>query len=71
MLAFSAAGASADAAKWIVATRDPHAYAHDLYANLRRLDSMACARILVEAPPVDEDWAAINDRLRRAAAANS
>jgi L-threonylcarbamoyladenylate synthase len=68
-LAFSPAPAGVDIGKWIVAQRDVRTYAHELYANLRRLDALGCARILVEAPPDDEDWAAINDRLRRAAAA--
>ena len=70
VLAFTVVPAGMDAAKWIAVKRDPFAYAHDLYANLRNLDLLACARILVETPPVEENWAAINDRLRRAAAAN-
>jgi L-threonylcarbamoyladenylate synthase len=70
VLAFGPAAAGIESEKWIVAKRDARAYAHDLYANLRSLDALACARILVEAPPDEESWAAINDRLRRAAAAN-
>ena len=54
-------------AQWIVAPRDARAYARDLYANLRRLDVLGCRRILVENPPADAEWAAINDRLSRAA----
>ena len=27
-----------------------------------------CERILIEAPPADDNWAAVRDRLRRAAA---
>jgi L-threonylcarbamoyladenylate synthase len=71
VLAFSAALAGVDSGKWIATKRAPYAYAHELYANLRRLDALGCARILVEAPPDDADWAAINDRLRRAATANA
>ena len=51
---------------WIAAPRDLHAYAHDLYANLRALDAARCDAILVEQPP--PEWAAVNDRLHRAAA---
>jgi L-threonylcarbamoyladenylate synthase len=71
VLAFNPAPAGTNSATWSLAKRDPQTYAHELYANLRRLDALACARILVESPPIDEDWAAINDRLRRAAAANA
>lgn len=42
-------------------------YGHDLYAALRRLDALGADLILVEQPPADEDWLAVNDRLRRAA----
>ncbi|PKO84971.1 MAG: threonylcarbamoyl-AMP synthase [Betaproteobacteria bacterium HGW-Betaproteobacteria-11] len=52
---------------WRIASADFSAYAHDLYANLRALDSAACARILVEAPPATAAWRAVNDRLQRAA----
>ena len=51
---------------WIGAPCDAAGYAHDLYANLRRLDEAQCDAILVEAPPLDGSWAAIRDRLRRA-----
>jgi L-threonylcarbamoyladenylate synthase len=43
-------------------------YGHDLYRNLRELDGHRATRILVEAPPSDAAWEAVNDRLRRAAA---
>lgn len=52
----------------VSAPRDAAAYAHALYACLRRLDDAACDTILVEQPPRAPDWAAINDRLARAAA---
>jgi L-threonylcarbamoyladenylate synthase len=48
---------------------DPQHYAHDLYARLRELDGHGAERILVEAPPADPAWEAVNDRLARAAAA--
>ena len=52
---------------WIVAPRDVSSYAHDLYANLRRLDDAGCDAILVEAPPQEAPWSAVADRLTRAA----
>lgn len=52
---------------WRVAPADAVAYAHRLYASLRWLDQCGAARILVETPPANEDWRAVNDRLRRAA----
>ena len=53
---------------WMVAPQDAHAYAHDLYANLRALDAENCDVLLVESPPRAAEWAAVNDRLDRAAA---
>lgn len=46
------------------------AYARGLYARLRELDRFAFDCILVEAPPEDEAWWAVNDRLARAARAH-
>jgi len=54
--------------KWITAPQDADAYAHDLYANLRVLDAAQCAALLVEQLPQSPEWAAVNDRLHRAAA---
>lgn len=48
--------------------RSARDYAHRLYAALRELDAGNPGRILVEAPPRGAAWAAINDRLARAAA---
>lgn len=42
-------------------------YARGLYARLRELDRFAFDRVLIEAPPDDETWWAVNDRLARAA----
>jgi len=52
---------------WTAAPRDAAAYAHDLYANLRTLDAAGCDAILVERLPQQPEWAAVNDRLDRAA----
>lgn len=51
---------------WIRMPRDPVAYAQKLYGALRELDGAGCDLILVEAPPVGPEWAAIGDRLSRA-----
>lgn len=42
-------------------------YGHALYAALRALDAAGADRILVESVPAGEDWAAVADRLARAA----
>jgi L-threonylcarbamoyladenylate synthase len=46
---------------------DPERYAACLYDELHRLDAMAFDRIVVTLPPDDANWAAIRDRLTRAA----
>lgn len=56
------------AVHWHRAATDPAAYAHDLYATLRDLDATESAVILVQRPPQEEAWRAVNDRLQRAAA---
>ncbi|KAB2967108.1 L-threonylcarbamoyladenylate synthase [Zoogloea sp.] len=56
-----------DGVVWVVAPADPSAYGHDLYARLRELDESPSRRILVEAPPAAPGWAAVADRLGRAA----
>jgi L-threonylcarbamoyladenylate synthase len=45
----------------------PEGYAHELYDALRRADRLRADLILVEAPPADDAWQGVNDRLRRAA----
>jgi L-threonylcarbamoyladenylate synthase len=45
----------------------PEAYARGLYAALRKLDQAGNDVLLVEAVPSAPDWAAVADRLRRAA----
>lgn len=53
-------------ARWIAAPQDARGYAHDLYANLRRLDAMGASAILIEDVPQGDDWDAVRDRLVRA-----
>jgi L-threonylcarbamoyladenylate synthase len=45
----------------------PAGFAHALYAALRAMDLRGADLILVEAPPQDDAWLGVNDRLRRAA----
>ncbi|MBI4983781.1 MAG: threonylcarbamoyl-AMP synthase [Rhodocyclales bacterium] len=53
---------------WRRAPAEAAGFAHDLYRNLRELDALACARIVVQRPPQTAAWRAILDRLQRAAA---
>jgi L-threonylcarbamoyladenylate synthase len=56
---------------WVAAPVNAAEYAHDLYANLRNLDRAGCSAILVEQPPLEAEWAAVHDRLSRAAAGSA
>ena len=61
-----------DNAIYSVASPDsPSGYAHVLYARLHELDSAEASRILIEEPAHAPEWAAVNDRLGRAAADKS
>ena len=46
---------------------EPEGYARGLYAALRELDQAGNKIIVVEAIPEATEWAAVADRLRRAA----
>jgi L-threonylcarbamoyladenylate synthase len=50
-----------------VIPHDAEAFARALYAELHRCDEAGADLIVVEAPPEEADWAAIADRLSRAA----
>jgi L-threonylcarbamoyladenylate synthase len=52
---------------WVQMPYDAKAYAHELYAVLRRLDELKLQRILIEIPPSTLQWHAIHNRLIRAA----
>lgn len=56
------------AVTWINAGARAKQYGHDLYAHLRSLDKAGCQHILVQDIPDGEEWAAVRDRLQRAAA---
>ncbi len=64
---WSAQAVPVDTGIWQVAPADPVAYAHALYATLRQLDGLGMDQLVVAAPPSTPDWAAIHDRLGRAA----
>lgn len=51
-----------------VVPQDAEAYARALYAELHRCDEQGAQTIVVEAVPAGPAWAAVADRLRRAAA---
>lgn len=72
IVAFDAAPAELDTRMdWHTVGNDPARYAQSLYAMLRDLDRRGYARILVQSPPTDAAWRAVNDRIGRAAAAFS
>ena len=52
----------------VEAPADLHGYGASLYENLHLLDRAGAKRILIELPPQAPAWAAVNDRLGRAAA---
>ena len=54
-------------AQGLVLPATAEGYARGLYAGLRALDAGQARLLLVELPPQDADWLAVNDRLRRAA----
>ncbi len=58
---------SADAARVVRMPADPDAYAARLYSALHELDREGFPVISVEPPPDAREWAAVLDRLRRAA----
>lgn len=62
---------SHDKLEWLSASADPAQFAHDLYARLRELDAVGADLIFVEAPPANDGWRAVADRLRRAAAGSN
>jgi L-threonylcarbamoyladenylate synthase len=71
VLARSAVRPMIEGVTWVSAPADAAGYAHDLYAHLRVLDRAGCSAILVEQPPLEPAWAAIHDRLMRAAAGSA
>jgi L-threonylcarbamoyladenylate synthase len=52
---------------WRMLPADPEGYARGIYAVLRELDGAGVDMIVVEDVPQNPAWAAVADRLRRAA----
>lgn len=52
---------------WHAIKDEPEAYARQLYASLRELDTSGVAEIWVEQVPDEPQWLAVTDRLARAA----
>jgi L-threonylcarbamoyladenylate synthase len=57
----------ASAAETVHMPGEPEAYAAQLYGRLHELDRRGLDWIAVEFPPETREWAAIRDRLTRAA----
>lgn len=67
--ATGAVAASAGRLAYVAALpAEPEGYAARLYACLHDADAAGCEELLVEAPPEEEAWLAVRDRLRRARA---
>lgn len=62
-----ARGHALDVGRGLVLTDEPSDYARALFAAIHSLDAQGAAVIAVEAPPAGQAWAAVRDRLRRAA----
>jgi L-threonylcarbamoyladenylate synthase len=52
---------------FVIMPQTPDAYARRLYATLHEFEDAGCTLILVERVPADAGWAAVADRLERAA----
>lgn len=55
-----------DSASWVHLGNRPPAYAQELYNSLRKLDQQKLDLLIVERPPIGQEWLAILDRLQRA-----
>ena len=55
--------------EWIALPNNPAAYSRVLYATLRALDQQGYQELIWQQPPTGMEWAGVNDRLQRAAAA--
>jgi L-threonylcarbamoyladenylate synthase len=65
------APALAQVAAWSSAPETPEPYARHLYEFLHRMDASCAEHLLVQRPPAGPKWAAVHDRLERAAASFS
>lgn len=55
--------------RWHLCHSQPKDYAQSLYAMMRSIDADGYSMILLQQPPQNLDWLAVNDRIGRAAAA--
>ncbi|MEB3329922.1 MAG: L-threonylcarbamoyladenylate synthase [Candidatus Sericytochromatia bacterium] len=67
VLGLTPAPADHPAWRWVAMPGDALSYGQHLYAALHDLDAEGATDVLVEAPPAEEAWAAVADRLQRAA----
>ena len=66
VLAFSQTAAALPCPHLIHLPDQSEHYESELYSSLRELDSLQLDMILIEQPPENEAWAAVNDRLGKA-----
>lgn len=66
VLSYSAELANMPCPNLLQLPKQPEQYEAGLYQALRALDKAPLDNILVERPPLDEAWAAVNDRLGKA-----
>lgn len=66
ILVYSPAAAQAPCRHLIRLPEHAEHYESELYSSLRELDKLHLDTILIEQPPSDEAWAAVNDRLSKA-----
>jgi L-threonylcarbamoyladenylate synthase len=71
VLTYAIAPVAPDRITWRPLPGEPSRYGRALYATLRELDRAGASRILVESVPAIEAWAAVADRLERAAGAGT
>lgn len=67
LIAHSSSAASLPARSWCLLPDEAEGFARGLYAALRTADREGCDVIVVEAVPDRPEWAAVADRIRRAA----
>ena len=67
LIAHSSSAASLPARSWYLLPDEAEGFARGLYAALRTADRGGCDVIVVEAVPDRPEWAAVADRIRRAA----
>jgi L-threonylcarbamoyladenylate synthase len=53
--------------QWHIMASDAVAFGRQLYVTLYQVDKIGVEKIIVEQPPMTEEWRAVNDRLSRAA----